>query len=77
GLRATLIKKIQELSIPYQKELQSGRFQSKIIRDVEAIQTLSSHVFVSGLNIADNLFVALGITLYKSPVVVMFFFLTL
>ncbi|TKN43771.1 ABC transporter ATP-binding protein [Enterococcus faecium] len=76
GLRATLIKKIQELSIPYQKELQSGRIQSKIIRDVEAIQTLSSQVFVSGLNIAVNLFVALGITLYKSPVVFMFFLLT-
>lgn len=73
GLRATLIKKIQELSIPYQKELQSGRIQSKIIRDVEAIQTLSSQVFVSGLNIAVNLFVALGITLYRSPVVFVFF----
>ncbi len=76
GLRATLIKKIQELSIPYQKELQSGRIQSKIIRDVEAIQTLSSQVFVSGLNIAVNLFVALGITLYRSPVVFLFFLLT-
>ncbi|WP_165006187.1 MULTISPECIES: ABC transporter ATP-binding protein [unclassified Enterococcus] len=76
GLRATLIKKIQELSIPYQKELQSGRIQSKIIRDVEAVQTLSSQVFVSGLNIAVNLFVALGITLYKSPVVFLFFLLT-
>ncbi len=38
GLRGALIKKIQELSIPYQKEMQSGRIQSKIIRDVEAIQ---------------------------------------
>lgn len=37
---------------------------------------MSSQVFVSGLNIAVNLFVALGITLYKSPVVFMFFLLT-
>ncbi|MGG5359504.1 MULTISPECIES: ABC transporter ATP-binding protein [unclassified Enterococcus] len=76
GLRATLIKKIQELSIPFQKELQSGRLQSKIIRDVEAIQTLSSQVFVSGLNIAVNLIVALGITLYRSPIVFLFFLAT-
>lgn len=76
GLRATLIKKIQELSIPFQKELQSGRLQSKIIRDVEAIQTLSSQVFVSGLNIAVNLIVALGITLYRSPIVFLFFLST-
>lgn len=76
GLRGALIKKIQELSIPYQKEMQSGRIQSKIIRDVEAIQTLSSQVFVSALNISVNLFVALGITLYKSPVVFLFFLAT-
>ncbi|WP_071131002.1 ABC transporter ATP-binding protein [Enterococcus timonensis] len=76
GLRGSLIKKLQELSIPYQKDLQSGRLQSKIMRDVEAVQTLSSQVFTSSLNIAINLIVALAITLYKSPLVFMFFLLT-
>lgn len=76
GLRASLIKKLQELSIPYQKEIQSGRLQSKIMRDVEAVQTLSSQVFVSSLNIFVNLIVALGITLYNSPIVFLFFLLT-
>jgi ATP-binding cassette, subfamily B, bacterial len=76
GLRASLIKKLQELSIPYQKEMQSGRMQSKIMRDVEAVQTLSSQVFVSLLNIFINLIVALAITLYNSPVVFLFFILT-
>ncbi|MFP3126652.1 ABC transporter ATP-binding protein/permease [Ectobacillus funiculus] len=76
GLRASLIKKLQELSIPYQKEMQSGRLQSKIMRDVEAVQTLSAQVFVSGLNILVNLIVALGITFYNSPIVFLFFLLT-
>ncbi|MFJ5762466.1 ABC transporter ATP-binding protein [Neobacillus sp. NPDC093182] len=76
GLRASLIKKLQELSIPYQKEMQSGRLQSKIMRDVEAVQTLSSQVFVSSLNILVNLLVALAITLYNSPTVFLFFILT-
>ncbi|MEC1523345.1 ABC transporter ATP-binding protein [Neobacillus niacini] len=76
GLRASLIKKLQELSIPYQKEMQSGRLQSKIMRDVEAVQTLSSQVFVSSLNILVNLIVALAITLYNSPTVFLFFILT-
>jgi ATP-binding cassette, subfamily B, bacterial len=76
GLRASLIKKLQELSIPYQKEMQSGRLQSKIMRDVEAVQTLSSQVFVSSLNILVNLVVALAITLYNSPAVFLFFILT-
>jgi len=76
GLRASLIKKLQELSIPFQKEIQSGRLQSKIMRDVEAVQTLSSQVFVSSLNIFVNLIVALAITLYNSPTVFIFFLLT-
>jgi ATP-binding cassette subfamily B protein len=76
GLRASLIKKLQELSIPYQKEMQSGRIQSKIMRDVEQVQTLSSQVFVSCLNIFVNLIVALGITLYNSGIVFLFFLLT-
>lgn len=76
NLRAALIKKLQELSIVYQKELRSGQLQSKIMRDVEAVQTLSSQVFSSSLNIMINLFVALAITLYKSPIVFLFFLLT-
>jgi ATP-binding cassette, subfamily B, bacterial len=76
GLRGSLIKKLQELSIPYQKEIQSGRLQSKIMRDVESVQTLSSQIFVGGLNILINLIVALGITLYNSPIVFIFFLLT-
>ncbi|MGX7132715.1 MULTISPECIES: ABC transporter ATP-binding protein [Enterococcus] len=76
NLRAALIEKLQELSIIYQKELQSGQLQSKIMRDVEAVQTLSSQIFSSSLNILINLVVALAITLYKSPIVFLFFLLT-
>ena len=39
GLREAMVRKLQELSIPYHTQIQSGRLQSKIIRDVEAIET--------------------------------------
>lgn len=67
------MRKIQQLSIPYHKEMQSGRIQSKIMRDVEAVETLSSQLFVSLLNIGINIIVALGITIIRSRIV--FFFL--
>ena len=44
GLRAALVRKLQELSVPYHTGTRSGRLQSKIIRDVEAVETLSSQV---------------------------------
>jgi ATP-binding cassette subfamily B protein len=75
-LRSSLVKKLQQLSILYHKEMQSGRLQSKIMRDVEAVETLSAQLFVSSLNIIINLAVALGVTLYKSKTVFMFFLMT-
>ncbi len=39
-LRSSLVRKIQQLSISFHIGTESGRLQSKIIRDVEAIQTL-------------------------------------
>ena len=76
GLRSTLVRKIQQLSISYHKEMQSGRIQSKIMRDVEAVETLSSQMFVSLLNIAINIVVALGVTVFRSRIVFFFFLLT-
>ncbi|MEE3481110.1 MAG: ABC transporter ATP-binding protein [Lachnospiraceae bacterium] len=75
GLRAALVKKLQELSIPYHTRSQSGRLQSKIIRDVEAVETLSSQLFIGVLQIAINLAVMLGITAVKNRLIFVFFLL--
>jgi ATP-binding cassette subfamily B protein len=66
GLRKALIRKLQQLSISYHKETQSGRLQSKIMRDVEAVETLSTQMFLSILNIALNIGVALVVTISSS-----------
>lgn len=76
GLRGALVRKLQLLSISYHKEMQSGRLQSKIMRDVEAIETLSTQVFVSLMNISLNLGVSFVVTVTKSKIVFLFFLLT-
>ena len=76
GLRKALVRKLQQLSISYHKETQSGRLQSKIMRDVEAVETLSTQMFLSILNIALNIGVALFVTISKSLIVFLFFLLT-
>lgn len=75
-LRSSLVRKIQQLSISFHTETESGRLQSKIIRDVEAIQTLSSQIFTSLLTIFLNIVVALAITVTKSLIVFVFFIIT-
>ncbi len=76
GLRGALVRKLQLLSISYHKEMQSGRLHSKIMRDVEAIETLSRQVFVSLMNIALNLGVSFVVTVSKSKIVFLFFLCT-
>lgn len=76
GLRKALIRKLQQLSISYHVETQSGRLQSKIMRDVEAVEGLSTQLFLSILNIVLNISIALAVTISKSMVVFLFFLVT-
>jgi ATP-binding cassette subfamily B protein len=77
GLRGTLVRKLQQLSISYHKEMESGRIQSKIMRDVEAIEMLSGQLFVGVLSIVLNLAVAFTVTAMKSWTVFLFFILSI
>lgn len=76
-LRSSLVRKLQQLSISYHNEMQSGRLQSKIMRDVEQIETLSSQIFISVLSILLNIIVAFGVVIFKSLTVFLFFLATI
>lgn len=77
GLRSSLVRKLQQLSITYHNEMQSGRLQSKIMRDVEQIETLSSQIFISVLSIIMNIIVSFGVVLSSSMTVFWFFLATI
>ena len=76
-LRSSLVRKLQQLSITYHKQMQSGRLQSKIMRDVEQVEALSSQIFISVLSIILNIFVAFGVVVFKSLTVFAFFLSTI
>lgn len=76
-LRSSLVRKLQQLSITYHNEMQSGRLQSKIMRDVEQIETLSSQIFITVLSIIMNVIVALSVVVTKSLTVFIFFLATI
>jgi len=61
GLRGAMVRKLQQLSIPFHKEMQSGRIQSKLMRDVETIHTLSAQLFTTIPAITLNVISALAI----------------
>ena len=57
-LRCALVRKLQQLSITYHTDTESGRLQSKVMRDVEQIENLSAQIFITILSIAVNIVAA-------------------
>lgn len=73
GLRASLIRKLQELSIQYHKEIMSGKMQSKVLRDVEQIQMLCNIVLNMMIPMAVNILVSLVIAFTKNWMVALMY----
>ncbi len=72
-LRNVLVRKLQYLSIMFHKDSQSGRLQSKVIRDVENIYELLNQMPKLFFFFALDTVVIIGVCLYKSPMILLFF----
>ncbi len=69
GLRNSLVKKLQQISITYHKELQSGKLQSKFLRDIECIEVFLERIMTSIIPVILSFIITLSIAIYKSPLV--------
>lgn len=75
GMRNTLVKKLQHLSITYHKEIESGRLQSKFLRDIEAIEFFNTHFIKSIVPSVINILAVGIITVSQSKIVTIFYIL--
>ena len=73
GLRCTLIRKLQHLSISFHREIESGKVQSKFLNDITAIETLLNQIVKSILPNFIIMLIYVGLVIYKSPIVSLFF----
>ncbi|RAV23372.1 ABC transporter ATP-binding protein [Paenibacillus contaminans] len=73
GLRSTLIRKLQKLSLSYHGDLNAGKIQSKVLRDVEQVDFLSRQIILSVLPACINLVAITALTLVYSWYVAVFF----
>lgn len=73
GVRNTLVKKLQSLSLTYHKELESGRIQSKFLRDIEAIEFLNTHLMKTVIPALIGVIASIVIAAMKSGKVTLFF----
>jgi ATP-binding cassette subfamily B protein len=75
GLRGAMVRKLQQLSITFHKEMQSGRIQSKLMRDVETVQSLSDQIFSNIPGVLINMITALIVVITTQPTMFVFFML--
>lgn len=74
ALRGSIVSKLQHLTIQFSKEMESGRIQSKIMRDVDAIHSLLVTLHTNGIHIIVNLSVTVGVLIYKRNWQIILFF---
>jgi ATP-binding cassette subfamily B protein len=76
NLRSALVERLQQLSITFYEEKQTSALQTKLLRDVDAIDGLCRHLMHTGLN---GLLVILYVTviaLVKQPLLAIYFLVT-
>jgi ATP-binding cassette subfamily B protein len=76
GLRSSLVKRMQELSIAFHDRFESGRLQSKVLRDVESVEILYRQAINSGFTAMLNIVFAMAATLIHNYWVALFYTLT-
>lgn len=76
GLRGAMVRKLQQLSITYHKDTQSGKIQSKVMRDVEVVTDLASHIMNTILGTLINMCITL-IVVISNNIIIFFMFLLL
>lgn len=73
GLRNTLVRKLQQLSITYYKDIESGRLQSKFLRDIEAIEFFNTHFVKTIIPAILSIIVSVVVSIKRSGALTLFY----
>lgn len=76
NLRSALVERLQQLSITFFEEKQTSALQTKILRDVDAIDGLCRHLMNTGLNGLLVIIYVTVIALVKQPLLAVYFLIT-
>ena len=73
-VRSGVIRKLQRLSITYHKEIEEGKIQSKLLRDIENVTTYFTHFMNTLIPAIIGVLVSAFIAVWREPVIALFFF---
>ncbi len=73
GIKSSVIRKLQSLSITYHKDMQSGKIQSKFLKDTDSVEMLLSLLVSSLIPNIISVIISTAISVYKNGYVALFF----
>jgi len=75
-LRSALCRRLQHLSIGYYARQSAATLQTKVLRDVEAIEQLTRVLFDAGMSFITNIIFAVAVTAVVQPVFLVLYLFT-
>lgn len=76
NLRSAIVRRLQELSISFHDNFQSGKLQTKVLRDVETLEILSRNIMNSVMPAILTIMVAFSVTILRQPLVAIFYIIS-
>ena len=77
GLKSAVIRKLQSLSITYHKDMQTGKIQSKFLRDTDLVDQLFGVFMNTMICQIISVIMAVVISIYRNGIVALFFLLVI
>ncbi len=76
NLRSSIVTRLQQLSISFHDTYQSGRLQTKVLRDVETLEILSRNLMNSVIPAFLTIAFAFVFTVFRQPIVALFYLIS-
>ncbi|MGM9683618.1 MAG: ABC transporter ATP-binding protein [Eubacteriales bacterium] len=73
GIKCSVVRKLQSLSITYHKDMETGKLQSKFLKDTDSVDQLLNAIMMTIVPNIINAIIATSISVYKNGLVSLFF----
>ena len=73
GIKASVVRRLQSLSLSYHKDMETGRIQAKFIKDTEEVDAYLSQLLTHFIPNVLSTIIYIGISIYNNGVISLFF----
>ena len=73
GIKTSVVKKLQSLSITYHKEMQTGKIQAKFLKDTDNVEVLLNRIMISFVPNLISVIASIIISVYNNGWISLFF----